>query len=63
MASHGFWFMGAENPAGDGSQSPNTRKWRGVKRNPEIVFLFISGYETKKCDIYCVLNAQGYFKP
>jgi len=41
MASHGFWFMGAENPAGDGSQSPNTRKWRGVKGNPEIVFLFI----------------------
>jgi len=44
MASHGFWFMGAENPAGDGSQSPNTRKWRGVKRNPEIVFFFLFIY-------------------
>uniref|UniRef100_A0A672JYZ5 Uncharacterized protein n=1 Tax=Sinocyclocheilus grahami TaxID=75366 RepID=A0A672JYZ5_SINGR len=28
MASHGFWFLGAENASGNGSQSPNTpRAW------------------------------------
>lgn len=41
MASHGFWFLGAENAAGNGSQSPNTRKWHGVKRKPEIVFYIL----------------------
>lgn len=57
MASHGFWFLGAENATGNGSQSPNTRKWK--RSLHEIVFYAIVATRQKKCDIYCVFNAQG----
>ncbi|XP_067233504.1 glutamate decarboxylase 2 [Chanodichthys erythropterus] len=54
MASHGFWFLGAENAAGNGSQSPNTpRAWCQAAAQK-----FSGGIGSKLCALLNVGEAE-----
>uniref|UniRef100_A0A9J7X3I3 Glutamate decarboxylase 2 n=2 Tax=Cyprinus carpio TaxID=7962 RepID=A0A9J7X3I3_CYPCA len=54
MASHGFWFLGAENASGNGSQSPSTpRAWCQAAAQK-----FSGGIGSKLCALLNVGEAE-----